>query len=302
MPSPRPCSRLRDALALTVALLAPSSAFAGSLLALDFETARPSGDATSAGLGTVDAFMGSPGRALSAAGRVSTGRIPVSNTEPDLAKLTVGFDLHVATLAPVRITFASFDSSNRRTGARTAVVVPPVAGAYYRFGLDLDKTEKLDGTFDPLAPSIEFTFAADTTLRIDNLSYTAPSFYVSPTGSDSDDGRTAATAFATPQRATDAAHPGDVILLMNGTYVSPGHPDISDVPADTINSPLWRPWWVEKTGGNVTIKNAGTPAAWIVLRAHPGHRPVLFNAEGWHGVRFGLTAAYVEVRGLKIQG
>ncbi|MBC8040498.1 MAG: hypothetical protein H7Y06_08150, partial [Opitutaceae bacterium] len=302
MPSPRHSSRLRGALALAAALLAPASAFAGSLLALDFETALSSAVSTTDGLGTVDAFMGSPGRALSATGRVSTGRIPVSNTEADLAKLTVGFDIHVATLAPVRVTLASFDASGQRTGARTTVVAPPVAGAYYRFSVDLDKTEQLDGTFDPLAPSIEFTFAADTTLRIDNLSYTAPSFYVSPTGSDSADGRTAATAFATPQHAANVSRPGDVILLMDGTYVSPGHPDISDVPADTINSPLWRPWWVEKTGGNVTIKNSGTPAAWIVLRAHPGHRPVLFNAEGWHGVRFGLTAAYVEVRGLKIQG
>ncbi|MBC8010433.1 MAG: right-handed parallel beta-helix repeat-containing protein, partial [Burkholderiales bacterium] len=306
MSSPRPYSRLLGALALAAALLAPASAFAGSLLALDFETALPSGVTTTDGLGTVDTFIGSPGRALSAAGRVSTGRIAISNTVGDLAKLTVGFDVHVATLAPVRVTLASFDATGRRTGARTALVVPPVASSFYRFSLDLDKTENLDGAFYPLAPSIEFTFAAesaaDVALRIDNLSYTAPSFYVSPTGSDSADGRTAATAFATPQRAADAARPGDVILLMDGTYVSPGHPDISDVPADTINSPLWRPWWVEKTGGNLTIKNAGTPAAWIVLRAHPGHRPVLFNAEGWHGVRFGLTSAYVEVRGLTIQG
>jgi Right handed beta helix region len=296
-------TRLSSALIFTATLLSSSSsASAGSLLALDFETPLASGVTATNGIGSVDTFMGQSGHALSAAGRISTGRIPVSNTESDLAKLTVGFDVHVATPAPVRVTLASFDSTGRRTGARTATVIPPVAGSYYRFGVDLDKTEKLDGTFDPLAPLIEFTFAADTTLRIDNISYTAPSFYVSPAGSDSADGRTAATAFATPQRAADVAGPGDVILLMDGTYVSPGYPDISDVPADTVNSPLWRPWWVEKTGGNVTFRHSGAPAAWIVFRAHPGHRPVLFNAEGWHGVRFGLTSAYIEVRGLTIQG
>lgn len=56
---------------------------------------------------------------------------------------------------------------------------------------------------------------------------TAADFYVSPTGSDSNDGKTAATAFATPAKARDAVRalkaslgaPRDiVVLLRGGTY------------------------------------------------------------------------------------
>lgn len=289
---------------LTLAALFASAANAGMLVSLDFE--NPSSFAQVANsVGTIDTFMGKPGRALrSQNSPVTTGRLPVVNSEADLAKLTLGFDLHLSTLRPVRVVITSLSADAKPTGSRTATVFPPVAGSFYRFGLDLDKTRPLDGTFDPLAPFIEFTFESegDATLTLDNLSYTAPSFYVSPTGSDAADGRTPATAFATPQRAADAARAGDVVLLMEGTYTSPGNPDISNVPAETMNSPLWRPWWVERTGGNITLKNAGTPAAWIVFRAHPGQNAVLFNADGWHGVRFGQTAAYVEVRGLTIQG
>jgi hypothetical protein len=300
-------------LALSAALFnVAQTGNAGTLAALTFDTSTLAADVEAA-KGTVDTYQGSASNALVLNldtsvknANIATEQIAVTNTEADLAKLTFSFDLNISALQPVRAIISSYDTKGKFTGSRVATVHPPVAGSYYRFGIDLDKTSKLKGKFDPLAPKVSFAFETaskqNATLAIDNISYTAPSFYVSPTGDDNADGRTAKTAFATPQRAADAAKAGDVVLLMEGKYTSLGNPDISDVPKATQTSGTWRPWWVEKSGGNVTIKNAGSPAAWIVVRNHPGHKPVLFNAHGWHGVRFGLTASYVEVRGLTIQG
>lgn len=247
--------------------------------------------------------------------RVSTGRIAVRNAETDLAKLSIGVDLNPSVLHPVLLTIASFDAKGRRTGARQTRLIPPVANAFYRHGVDVAAMRPLDGRFDPLAPRIEFSFSLedapgvaplprkrDVQVAIDNLSYTAPSFYVSPEGSDQADGRSAERAFATLQHAADVARAGDVVLVMAGRHTNHIQPDISGVPAATMNSPDWRPWWAAQTGSAMTVRHAGNPAEWIVFRNHPGHQPVINYDGGWAGVKLDLTAAYIELRGLTIEG
>lgn len=312
--------------ALCLLGLIGTTAQAGTLAALRFETPLPS-QAPRAAVGTVDEYMGQPSQALllradfsaAKAGRqartsISTGRIAVRNAEPDLAKLSLSVDLNPSVLHPVLVTIASIAADGRRSGTLQAQVVPPVAGSFYRHGLDLAQMKPVAGRFDPLAPAIEVTLALrdepglplprDTklTLAVDNLSYTAPSFYVSPQGSDLADGRSAERAFATLQHAADVARAGDVVLVMEGRHLNSGKPDISGVPAETQNSPDWRPWWVPQTGSNMTIRNAGNPAEWIVFRNHPGQQPVTYHDGGWAAVKLDLTAAYVELRGLTIEG
>ena len=117
------------------------------------------------------------------------------------------------------------------------------------------------GKFQPTAPFVQFAFevsggANDAELpageacevRVDNVNYSNPAYYVSPRGSDSSDGRTEKTAFATPQKALDLAQPGDIVLLMEGTYKG-GQAAIASFP---------RP---------------GMPDAWIVLKNYPGQHP-----------------------------
>ncbi|MFB7044481.1 sigma-70 family RNA polymerase sigma factor, partial [Streptomyces sp. NPDC056294] len=80
----------------------------------------------------------------------------------------------------------------------------------------------------------------------------APTYFVSPGGSDSNPGTSAGSPFRTLQKAADIAGPGDVVAVMNGTYTEP------------------------RKGSNVlTVKRSGRPGAPITFTAYPGHRPVL---------------------------
>ncbi len=277
--------------------------------------------------GTIDGFQGQPGNAIGveidfstsgedARGGLTVGPVAVAkNDETDLAKLTVSFDLWTNLVRPVRVRIASADAAGTTTGTLTTTVIPPVADAWYRFGLDLGDLTPNGGTFDPASPKLSVTVEfTDTdgvaplprtgghTLRLDNLSYTSPSFYVNPTGSDTASGRSADEAFATIQKAVDAAGPGDVVLVMDGTYKNSSEPDISHVSKEIVNAPVWRPWWVATTGGICRIAKAGTPAAWIVIRAHPGHQPLLLNESGWEAFKIDLESAWIEIRGLTLQG
>lgn len=284
----------------------PTPSRGGPLLSFDFNTNRwpkaadahvtggATGRNTRDATGTIDSYKGQPSRAISLTpdfSRVKTGgkagmslTADIQNTETNLAKLTLGFDLWLSKVQPVRVIVQSLDAGGTITGARIATVLPPVKDAWYRFSLDLDKTETLQGAFDPKSPTMEFVLeidddgfasrATDIVLRVDNVSFSAPSFYVSAQGSDAADGRTEQTAFATVQKAVNAAQPGDVISVMDGTYNAPSA---------------------------VSITKSGTPAAYITLRAHPGHQPTL-RTRGWDVIKFEKDASYWEIRGLTIRG
>jgi hypothetical protein len=113
-------------------------------------------------------------------------------------------------------------------------------------------------------------------------SYSAPvsslTYYVSGTGSDSNDGLSTATAFRTLQHAADLTQPGDTVLAMNGTY--------NNICAGCAV---------------LDIHNPGTASDWITYKAYPGQTPVLsFN--GWEGIFVESTASYIEVNGFTIIG
>jgi hypothetical protein len=120
---------------------------------------------------------------------------------------------------------------------------------------------------------------------VDDVNLSDPAFYVSPTGKDTNDGKTEATAFATPQKALDVAGAGDIILLTESVYSSTRA--VADFP------------------------RAGAPAAWIVLKNYPGQTPTLTSTgcnivpitKGSKEVPYeGPTSAYLEVRGLHTRG
>lgn len=100
-------------------------------------------------------------------------------------------------------------------------------------------------------------------------------------GSDGNDGRSPATAFATLQRAADAVVPGSTVLVLDGVYTSDG----------TVN-PL-------------TITTSGRPDAWITFAAAPGHRPVIQIPREGGGATAGIHlagASYVIVDGFEVIG
>jgi len=300
-------------------LTAPASA--GVLLSTDFDNADPwpslaafstdsdrlSASANLRSAGTIDSADGVASRAVvltvdatAANGPwnagLTSGRLAVANLESHLGRLTLGFDLRTSLARPVRVRLQSFASASAAspTGTREAVVVPPVAGSYYRHSLDLSSMAPVGpGTFDPLAPLVQVQFEinrgdgpedwpaqAGLSLSVDNLSYTSPAYYVSKIGSNGNSGRSETQAFATIQKAVDVASAGDVIMVMAGTYA---------------NATDYR---------GIRIEKAGTPARWIVLRSSPDGVPaqIVSGPSNWSAVRMNHQAAFIEIRGLAWKG
>ncbi|MBC7807286.1 MAG: right-handed parallel beta-helix repeat-containing protein [Akkermansiaceae bacterium] len=231
-----------------------------------------------------------------------SGLLPVSNRETNLIKLTLSFDHSVSSLRPITVRVESFDASKKRTGGREGVVYPAAPDFYLRSAVELSTMKPFGGgAFKPTSPFLRITFTINnlpddatktgtTKLRVDNVAYASPAYYVSPKGKDTNDGRTEKTAFATPQKAIDAAQPGDIVLVMDGTYMP--H-DVQD--------------------GVVAFRRPGTPAAWITLKNYPGHRPLLSPIGAWNAIRIGQRGtkempskepalAYLEVRGFIMRG
>jgi hypothetical protein len=123
------------------------------------------------------------------------------------------------------------------------------------------------------------TLAANTTVTANYIAPTsAVTYYVSGTGNDSADGLTIATAFLTLQHAANVTQPGDTVYVMNGTYSN------SCPSCDVLDITL-----------------PGTATNWITYKAYPGQAPIIsFN--GWEGIFFEPTAAYVEVNGFTVIG
>ncbi|BCM88518.1 hypothetical protein IAD21_00351 [Abditibacteriota bacterium] len=246
--------------------------------------------------GTIDSYKGEPSRALvfssdfsgaktgARAGFVS-GALPFKNNETNLGKITLGFDVWQSELHPIRAVIQSLDAVGKVSGSRFAVLVPPVAGAWFRFSLDLDQTRPLVGMFNLKATKIQLVWElgdedgmvsrTKQELRVDNVSISVPALYVSANGNDQNGGKTEQTAFATVQKAVDNAVPGDVISILDGTYNG------------------------KESAAHIT--KGGMPAAWITLRANPGAKPEL-RCDGWNVIKFDKDPAYWEIRGLTVRG
>lgn len=322
----RPQLNLTSRCALVLALVS-APAHAATLLQADFNAANPwfgfaAYRTVSAGIVTVTAVIAPVGTidtvgssaptggvrltvdSAAAIGPwsagVSSGMIAVTNSEYDLAKLTLAFSLSVSLARPVIVRVKSFAGSGIRSGGLATLVHPAAADFHQRYAIDLSTMTAFGaGTFQPLHPQIRFSFeiasdvggdvwpsAAGHEVRIDNVHFASPAYYVSPAGNDtSNNGRTEAAAFRTPQRALDLAQAGDIILLMDGVYQGGLSPVAS-------------------------FRRSGTPAGWISLKNYPGHRPQL-TSNGWNIVNlaagsstspYSLVLAYLEVRGLHVRG
>ncbi|HEU4681002.1 MAG TPA: choice-of-anchor Q domain-containing protein [Gemmatimonadales bacterium] len=101
-------------------------------------------------------------------------------------------------------------------------------------------------------------------------------YYVSPEGSDTNSGDSAAP-FRTIQKAADVAGPGDTVIVRAGTYT--GEAQI------------------------VSLERGGFPGAWITFRSERRHTAVLDGQDGkskeaWY---FGRGVGYVRVEGFEIR-
>ncbi len=260
--------------------------------------------------GTIDSYNGSPSNAAflnanftTASGStwmagLSTNRVsgvdPVSN--PGL--FTVSFDLLPSRNLPVRVILRSYNaaSGGSPTGVSTAEIAPPIANAFFRHSLDLsDFTPSGGSGFNPASPYYELNLeisgttgdplawpkTANNILRLDNVSFTTPKYYVDDNGGTSGTLGSASRPFTRIQDAVDAAAPGDVIVVRAGTYIDGN--------------------W--KTNPTARIYKAGSPAKWIVLRSYPGENPLLrTREEAWACVDMNYQSAYIEVRGFTIRG
>lgn len=108
---------------------------------------------------------------------------------------------------------------------------------------------------------------------------TEPIFYVDAhTGRDTNDGRTAASAFKTLDRAAAAVKPGWTVRVMSGTYTGEG------------------------AANPMTLTISGTPDAWIRFVAADGQHPVVQIQKGaWAGIQL-LGVAYVSIEGFEVSG
>jgi hypothetical protein len=101
-------------------------------------------------------------------------------------------------------------------------------------------------------------------------------YYVSPGGSDTNPGSSAAP-FQTVQKAADVAGPGDTVIVRPGVYTGQGQ--------------------------LVSLSRGGTPGAWITFRSERRSEAVLDGRNGksqeaWY---FGRGVGYVRVEGFEIR-
>jgi parallel beta-helix repeat protein len=112
-----------------------------------------------------------------------------------------------------------------------------------------------------------------------SCSINATTYYVSqPSGNDGFTGLSQATAFKTIQKAANLVNPGDVVLVMNGTYTN---------PCPTCYA--------------VDVVRGGTVAAWVTFKPLTGHNP-LISFNGWAGFKIEPNVSYVEINGFTIRG
>lgn len=110
----------------------------------------------------------------------------------------------------------------------------------------------------------------------------ATTYYVSGTGSDTNDGLSTSSAFRSPQKAADLTNPGDVVYLMNGVYdqVQRRYSNHSTV---------------------LYISRSGTATDYISYRNYPGHTPKISGQNSvWSCVL--IMANYIRFEGIEVAG
>lgn len=216
--------------------------------------------------------------------------------------LTLAFSLSSTSTYPIRVKIESYNAANARSGGLETLICPAAPEFYQRYTIDLDKmTPEGAGTFAPGDPKVRIYFELDSTangtgwpagthtLKVDNISYATPKYYVKPAslgGSDSKSGLDEANALATLQAAANKPLTGDnIIAVMDG--------------ADYTNT--------STNGSTVDLASqAGSADAWVVFKNYPGDAPVV-RTIGWNAFKIGNTSGgavprYIEIRGFTIRG
>jgi hypothetical protein len=195
------------------------------------------------------------------------------------------YTLTVASINPssaVAITVTPSDNNNAGNGATsftrtynagTSVILtaPATAGG--------NSFSSWSGCASASAVTCTVTMNANATVTASYAALASPvTYYVSGSGSDAADGLSTTTAFLTLQHAANLTQPGDTVYVMNGTYTTP----CASCAVLDLTIP-------------------GTPNHWITYKAYSGQTPqISFN--GWEGILFEPTAAYIEVNGFNILG
>jgi Right handed beta helix region len=106
----------------------------------------------------------------------------------------------------------------------------------------------------------------------------AQAIYVAGNGDDSNDGKSAKSAFRNLQKAADVAQPGDIIWVGDGNYTNSNTTD---------------------GGAVLSIKTSGKPDAWITWKAMKGTKPEI-HPIGWSGIQ--ISGSYHVIDGLSVVG
>lgn len=101
--------------------------------------------------------------------------------------------------------------------------------------------------------------------------------FVSPSGSDSNDGMTLKTALRTPQVAADRANPGDTVLFATGEYLA------------------------TDGQGVLVVTRSGAPGKPMTFTPVPGHQPILRSRGAWQAIKV-QGASHLEFIGLTLRG
>ncbi|TVP81903.1 MAG: right-handed parallel beta-helix repeat-containing protein, partial [Puniceicoccaceae bacterium] len=113
-------------------------------------------------------------------------------------------------------------------------------------------------------------------------------FFVSPDGSDSADGLSAATAFATPQHAHDRTEPGDTVIFLPGEWTVTGGQALLDISrSGTREAPIT---YRAEEGAHVHFRNHG---AWAGIRTHGASHIII---DGFHISGLGESIPIEEAR------
>lgn len=114
-------------------------------------------------------------------------------------------------------------------------------------------------------------------LLLNAFVFAAKNYFVSGTGSDSNNGSSPTLAFRNIQKAANLVNAGDTVFVMNGTYKSVLMNDV------------------------VYIIRKGTASEWIVFINYPNHKPKI-EFDGWNGFAIQPGAAYIEINGFEVEG
>ena len=111
-----------------------------------------------------------------------------------------------------------------------------------------------------------------------NVPASGQSFYINPgSGNDSNDGKSAGTAWKSLQTGLRRVQPGQTLLLLNGNYTE-----------------------LKAAGqAHYAVDRGGTSSNWVKIAAAPGHSPTIVAS---NGTGLLVQAPYVEVSGLTVRG